>query len=146
MSDTVTIAQDYLDRLSVHVLAHDWAGYRAGVALPFSMITPDRHHVVTDEETLRQGFDVFDGWLKALGVTDLIRLVSQATRLSPGMITTNYITHVMARSRRVVPPFASQSILLADDGGGWRAASIANTLRGQRWPLHELKTTVEPLP
>lgn len=128
------ILQAYLDEIAASVMAGDFVAYRAGVVLPFHLVTHSENVAIHDEETLRAGFDMFRGTLQAQRVTNYIRLVESAQALDPDLITGRYVTHLIAGGMRVIDPFHSQ-ITLRHVGGGWRAASITNALANSRWPL-----------
>jgi hypothetical protein len=140
MSDSAAIAQDYLDRMSAAVLAGDWITYETGVALPFCFVTAEAQIIVSTQAELRQGFDSFQGYLASQAITDLARLVSHAVRLEPTLISANYVTHMMSRATRVVPPFASHMVLRQRDGV-WRCAVITNGMKSRRWPIHTVAVT-----
>ncbi|MFN4129171.1 MAG: hypothetical protein ACK4GC_05075 [Paracoccaceae bacterium] len=128
------ILQTYLDEIAAAVMAGDFVAYRAGVMLPFHLVTHTENLAITDEDTLRGGFDTFRGMLQSQRVTDYIRLVESAQTLDPDLITGRYVTHLIAGGMRVLDPFQSQITLRLVDGG-WRAASITNALAKSRWPL-----------
>lgn len=128
------ILQTYLDDIAAAVMAGDFAAYRAGVALPFYLVTHSANLTVTTEAELRDGFTSFHGMLKSQKVTDYIRLVESAQMLDPELITGRYVSHLIAGGMRVMDPFHSQITLRLVDGR-WCAASITNALANSRWPL-----------
>jgi hypothetical protein len=128
------ILQDYLDRIATAVLTGDWATYEAGVVLPFHLVTHAANITVATQDDLRAGFDAFHQTLQIQRVTDFIRLVETAKLLDKDLISGRYVTHLMAGSHRIIPPYTSQITLRRQDGI-WRAASITNALANSRWPL-----------
>jgi hypothetical protein len=126
--------QIYLDEVAGSVLRRDFATYRDRIALPFQLVTHAASLHITDEATLRQGFDTFAQAVQVQRITDYLRLVEGAEELDEALITGRYVTHMMAGAHRVFPPFRSQ-ITLRHEDGRWRAASITNALANSRWPL-----------
>ncbi|MFN4154989.1 MAG: hypothetical protein ACK4HF_10060 [Paracoccaceae bacterium] len=129
-----TILQTYLDEISVAVLAGDFAAYRAGMVVPFHLVTHAESISLDTDEALREGFESFCAMLKSQRVTDYIRLVEGAQTLDPDLISGRYITHVISGGMRVFDPFSSQITLCREDGH-WRAASITNAIAKSRWPM-----------
>lgn len=134
MTAAPQILQTYLDEVSAAVMRGDWPAYRDSVALPFQLVTHTASLQIATEEDLRQGFETFSEALRIRRVTDYVRLVEGAERLDDALVTGRYITHLMAGTVRVMPPFRSQITLRLDDGR-WRAASITNALANSRWPI-----------
>lgn len=134
MSDAAAILQAYLDGVSTLTLAQDWAGYRQMVALPCAVVSHDESKIITTEAELRQGFDDFAQSLRALRVTDFIRLVANAQSLDADLISGSYTTHLISGGQRILAPYTSLMTLRQIEGR-WRAASITNGLANSRWPL-----------
>lgn len=144
MTTPAQIGQTYLDRVSAAVMRGDYADYRRCVALPLHMITHAANLTVTTEEQLRSGFDTFRALLHSQRVTDYIRLVDSAAQLGSGLLSVRYVTHLVAGSLRIMPPFQSQMSLREGDGI-WRAVSLTNGLSSTRWPL-EILRLADPAP
>ena len=136
--DAAAIVQSYLDEVSAAVLSNDWETYRGGVYLPCHIVSHDVSKVVATEEDLRAGFEQFHSTLTGLHVTDYIRLVESALRLDRELITGSYVSHVLSRGQRVIPPYKSQMTLRLV-GNRWRAASVTNPLANMQWPLVRLQ-------
>jgi hypothetical protein len=134
MSDAPHILQHYLDSIAGAVLRRDWPADRAGVTLPFQLVTHTTSLHIATEDDLRLGFDTFARTLHIQRITDYVRLVEGAERLDEVLIIGRYITHLMAGAHRVLPPFRSHITLRLEDGR-WRAASITNALANSRWPV-----------
>ncbi len=132
--DSAGILQSYLDEVSAATLRLDWEAYREAVALPCAVISHDESKVITSEDELKAGFDTFAGTLKALRVTDYIRLVEQASLLDHDLISGSYISHLIAGGQRVLAPYRS-IMTLRLVGNRWKAASVTNGLANSRWPL-----------
>lgn len=137
------ILQTYLDEVSRDVLADDWNSYRDGICLPCHIISHDESKVVTTVEDLKAGFDMFRDTLRAQRVTDYIRLVESAQQLDRTLIAGRYVTHLIAGSHRLMPPFWSDMTLRLV-GNTWRAASVTNALANSRWPLVRLELNPGP--
>ncbi len=134
MGETTAILQTYLDTISAAVMANDWATYRAGVIMPFHLVTHTANITVSTEKDLRAGFDTFRQTLELQRVTDFIRLVESAKQVDQDLITGRYTTHLMSGGHRLLDPYTSQITLRRQDNI-WRAASITNALANSRWPL-----------
>lgn len=134
MTAAPQVLQRYLDEIAGAVMRRDWPAYRAGVSLPFQLVTHSASLHIDTEEELRLGFDTFADTLRIQRITDYLRLVESAEQLDEALITGRYITHMMAGAYRVIPPFRSQITLRMEDGR-WRAASITNALANSRWPI-----------
>jgi hypothetical protein len=126
--------QTYLDEMSAFVMAGDFDAYAQRVSLPFHMLTENASFVIATRDDLQAGFDDFTQTLRLQHVTDLVRLAEGAVLLGEALIAGRYITHILSNANRVVPPFRSQMILRRQ-GETWRAASIANALTNDQWPL-----------
>ena len=136
--DASRILQDYLDEVSVAVMANDWEGYRACVALPCHIISHDESKIVETEEDLLLGFDLFLHTLQSSRITDYIRLVESASRLGRELLSGSYISHLVSGGQRILPPFRSEMTLRLM-GNRWRAVSVTNALTKSRWPLVRLQ-------
>jgi hypothetical protein len=139
------ILQNFLDQVGRAVLADDWDTYRDGICLPCHIISYDESKVVTTVEDLKAGFDIFRDTLRAQRVTDYIRLVEGAHQLDRSLISGRYVTHLIADSHRLLPPFWSEMTLRLV-GNSWRAASVTNALANSRWPLVRLELKPESPP
>lgn len=128
------LVQSYLDEIGTAVLVGDWDTYRNHVELPFTLITETATMVVASEEDLRKGFDSFHDMLKFQKVTQYIRLADSAVALSDTLISGRYVSHFMAGSHRIVPPFRS-TMTLRLIGNSWRAVAITNSLSNMQWPI-----------
>lgn len=135
--DAAAILQDYLDDVSLLVMAGDYPAYREVMCLPLHIISHDESKVVATEDDLRAGFEMFCQTLKMQKVTDFIRLVEATAELDPTLISGSYVTHLLSGGNRILPPFRNQ-ITLRLEGNRWRAASITNPLANSRWPLVRL--------
>lgn len=128
------LAQSYLDEIGNAVLAGDWDTYRAHVELPFTLITETATIVVATEEDLRKGFDSFHDMLKFQKITQYIRLADSAVALGDTLISTRYVSHFIAGSHRIIPPFRS-TMTLRLVGNRWRAIAITNSISNMQWPI-----------
>lgn len=135
--DAAGILQNYLDEVSAAVLNDDWETYRVSICLPCHIVSHDESKVVATEADLKAGFDQFRDTLRAQRVTDYVRLVESAAQLDKTLISGKSVSHLIAGSRRVMPPFTSQMTLRLV-GNRWRAASVTNALANSRWPLVRL--------
>lgn len=126
--------QTHLDEVGSMVMAGDFASYADRVSLPFVLLTETTTLVVRTSQDLQNGFDEFQRTLSTQHVTDMIRLAYGAIQLSEHLLSGRYVTHLLCKAHRVVPPFRSQ-IILRQERGIWRAASIANSLYNMRWPI-----------
>lgn len=129
-----TTLQTYLDEVGATVMNDDWDGYFARVCLPFHLVTQTASMIIATEDDLRAGFDTFVQTLRIRHVTDYIRLAEDSVQVDESLISGRYVSHIMAGSHRIVPPFRSQ-ITLRRDNGIWRGTSITNTLANSRWPI-----------
>ncbi|MDO9639707.1 MAG: hypothetical protein Q7J44_14295 [Pseudotabrizicola sp.] len=132
--NAVTILQIYLDEMSAAVMAADFVAYRAGVVLPFHLVTHTETLSFTTDVDLREGFESFCAMFASQRVTNYIRLVESAQALAPNLITGRYITHIISGGMRVFEPFKSQ-ITLRWNKDRWKAASISNAVAKARWPV-----------
>lgn len=129
-----SILQTYLDQIARAVMTDDWETYRAGVVMPFHLVTHTANITVSTEADLRAGFYTFRQTLEMQRVTDYIRLVESAKQVDEDLITGSYTTHLLSGGHRLLDPYTSQ-ITLRRQEGIWRAASITNALANSRWPL-----------
>ena len=132
--EPVVLLQSYLDDVATALLADDWPAYRRRICLPCAVISHDESKLVTTEEDLRLGFDIFRDIFRAQRVTDYIRLVDQAHQLDLDLI---------AGGHRVIAPYRSIMVLRLEDDV-WRAASVTNGLANSRWPLVRRGLSLNP--
>ena len=128
------LMQSYLDEIGSAVLLGDWDAYRNHVALPFTLITETATLRVATEDDLRKGFDSFHEMLKFQKVTQYVRLADSAEALSDTLISGRYVSHFIAGSHRIIPPFRS-TITLRLIGNTWRAVAITNSISNMQWPI-----------
>ena len=128
------LVQSYLDDVGNAVLLGDWDTYRNHVALPFTLITETATMGVETEEDLRKGFDSFHDMMKFQHVTQYVRLVDSAIDLGESLISGRYVSHFIAGSHRIIPPFRS-AITLRLIGNSWRAVAITNSISNMQWPI-----------
>lgn len=141
--EPVVLLQSYLDDVATALLADDWPAYRRRICLPCAVISHDESKLVTTEEDLRLGFDIFRDIFRAQRVTDYIRLVDQAHQLDLDLIAGSYVSHVIAGGHRVIAPYRSIMVLRLEDDV-WRAASVTNGLANSRWPLVRRGLSLNP--
>lgn len=132
--DSSAILQSYLDDVAAALLADEWGAYRRRICLPCAVISHDETKLVTTEEGLRLGYEIFRDIFRSQHVTDYIRLADQAFRLDVDLISGSYVSHVIAGGHRVIAPYRSVLTLRLEEGV-WRAASVTNGLANSRWPL-----------
>lgn len=128
------LLQSYLDEIGTAVLGGDWETYRAHVELPFTLITETATLLVETEADLRKGFDSFHDMLKFQKVTQYIRLADSAVDLSDTLISGRYVSHFIAGTHRIIPPFRS-TMTLRLIGNRWRAVAITNSISNMQWPI-----------
>jgi hypothetical protein len=128
------LLQSYLDGVGNAVLGDDWDTYRNRVDLPFTLITQTAMIVVATEDDLRKGFTSFRDMLTFQKVTQYIRLADSAVSLSDTLISGGYVSHFMAGSHRIIPPFRS-AMTLRLTGNSWRAVAITNSISNMQWPI-----------
>ena len=136
--DATQILQAYLDEVAAAVMAEDWSTYRDCVCLPCRIVTHDEDMLIETDADLRAGFDVFCNTLQSRRITDYIRLVESASRLSSDLIEGSYATHLVSGGQRILPPFRSEMTFRLM-GNRWRAVSVTNPLTKSRWPLVRLQ-------
>ncbi|MGV8950418.1 MAG: hypothetical protein ACOH2M_04890 [Cypionkella sp.] len=131
----IQVLQSYLDTMSAAAMTRDWESYRAGVSLPFTMITETSVFTITTEAELQTGLDAFYETLRMQKVTDYVRLAETAAELGQNLISGRYITHLLAGANRVVVPYRS-NISLRLNGNRWQAITITNSMTNMQWPIH----------
>ena len=130
----LTLLQSYLDEIGTAVLVGDWETYRSHVHLPFTLITETATLNVTTEADLKLGFDSFHEMLKFQKVTDYVRLAESAVNISDHLISGRYVSHFIAGTHRIIPPFRS-TMTLRMIGNMWRAVAITNSISNMQWPI-----------
>lgn len=128
------LLQSYLDEIGTAVLRGDWETYRSHVQLPFTLITEAATLTVSTEADLRQGFDSFHDMLQFQKVTDYVRLAESAVEIDDHLISGRYVSHFIAGSHRILPPFRS-TMTLRLLGNTWRAVAITNSTSNMQWPI-----------
>lgn len=134
--------QGYLDHMAKAVLSDDFETYERHVSLPFQLVTETASLVVHTLADLESGFDEFVEMLRAQRVTEYIRVAKSAMMSDNQMISGRYETHLLCEGKHVVPSFVSRISLRREDGV-WRAVSIVNATRNERWPVAWFKVSDE---
>jgi hypothetical protein len=131
----IQVLQSYLDESVASLFRADWPGYCASMALPFTLITEASVLTVTTEAELRAGFDAYQNMIRVQRLTDVVRLAETAAALGDNLISGRYITHMLAGSHRIMPPFRS-NLTLRLTGNCWQAICVTNSLANMQWPIH----------
>ena len=123
--------QAYLDAVADAIRARDFEAFRGLMALPVVVITAEGTEVVAGTDDLRAGFDGYLAALDGHGVTDYVRVLVSATRVSPTLASCTYVSHLLRNGARVVEPFPT-SVMLRHDGG-WRGTSFMLSVTHDHW-------------
>ncbi|MEM9584888.1 MAG: hypothetical protein AAGA08_17380 [Pseudomonadota bacterium] len=125
MSDpasAVAIIDVMLHRTAQAILLDDFAAMSACFHLPFVLETDGLKLIIDSEEKHRALFERLVEGYKSKNVTDIIRECEAAEFVSPNVIRSLHISHVMAGSHRVEEPISTLATTeLYDDG--WRITS-----------------------
>ncbi|WP_299969022.1 hypothetical protein [uncultured Roseobacter sp.] len=137
MSDAraLVIYQDALDAVSRAIMEEDGPGLMARAKLPHLVRTAQSEAVMETPEDLIQGFGVFAQAVKALGATQLVRLATDATYLSPQYITGHHVTHTLRDALPVIESYTNRMVLICD-AGIWKMLETETTLQNPHWPIH----------
>ena len=141
--DPRTIFQDLLDRVS-----EAGAGGRVETMLPFFSLpylheALDAKIMLETQDDLRVGLSAFYETLRAKGVTQMIRLCSQADYLSPNYIDGQYVTHLLHNSRPIVRSYTNRAVIRRTDDG-WKLAQTINGFSHKIWPIRVFYVPEDP--
>lgn len=134
MKDAVSTLQTVLDEIGAAVMRDDFECYASYVTLPFNLITETANIYVTTERDLEDGFDAYVTGLQGMGATRMNRLVEFAHYTQKGDLRGSYVTHIISAGKAVISSFRSEMTLLHVKGK-WKARTISNTIRNNRWPI-----------
>ena len=99
-----SIIETMLRRTSNAILANDFEAMNDCFALPLLLETPDTKLIVETEDEHRRLFQRLVEGYACKGVTDIIRVCEVAEFLTPTVIRSLHISHIMSGDRRVDDP------------------------------------------
>ncbi len=130
------------DLLTKALLLKNFGLYRSALTLPARFAPKEgKADVLSDEAALRADFDLYVSIIKLHGVTDIYRQFLGCDRVDEGLMSVNWITHVLVRARRLADPFATR-MLVRHGEDGWRIAAIESSEGHLNWTLGQ--ATVSP--
>lgn len=138
-----TILQTFLDDIGETVMGERFEDYTARIELPLTILTSSASLKITTVEDLQDGFDAFVEMLRSIGVTDMVRTVSNARFQGNDHVVGIYETRLMNGTQQALPTFHSK-MWIGLYGGIWKAIRINNTTNDARWPM--LLTRLAPSP
>lgn len=141
--DPRTIFQTILDEVAEAGAAGDTDGMMRYFSLPYLHEALDTKIMLENQEDLRVGLSAFYETLRGKGVTQMIRLVSQADYLSPNYIEGQYVTHLLRDSRPIVRSYANRAVIRRS-GDSWRLTQTFNGFSHKIWPIRVLYVPDDP--
>ncbi len=90
-----TILQTFLDDIGETVMGERFEDYTARIELPLTILTSSASLKITTVEDLQDGFDAFVEMLRSIGVTDMVRTVSNARFQGNDHVVGIYETRLM---------------------------------------------------
>lgn len=123
------------DLLTKALLFGNFELYRSIFTLPVRFAPKDgKAYVLSDEQALREDFDLYVSIIKLHGVTDIYRQFLGYDRVGDGLMSVRWTTHILVRARRLADPFATRMLVALGDGG-WKIAAIESSEGHLNWTL-----------
>lgn len=116
------IVEAMLKRTSDAILDNDFGTMNACFALPFTVETAEEKLTVTTEDEHRAMFDRLVEGYRTKNVTEIIRVCEVAEFVTPLVIRSLHISHLMAGNLRVDEPMPTLATTQLIDGA-WRITS-----------------------
>ncbi|MEI4470512.1 hypothetical protein [Frigidibacter sp. MR17.24] len=129
------IFQSWLDRVGQTFFDNDFDAYADTMALPFIVMTTRRTMIITDRETLHEGFDAFRHLIRNQRATDLFRVATDVYPIGGAILSGCYETHLLRGGQRLIEAYRSSALLRREADGIWRASCIANAMSNRSWPI-----------
>lgn len=116
------VSEMLLKKTASALMTRDFGAFEDAFHLPQVMTTNDSKIRVTDRKGLAQIFEKMCDHFEACGVTSLVRECEAAEYRSPTRVEATHISHVVADSQHVKPPYPVFSVLEWIDGR-WKIVS-----------------------
>lgn len=124
------ILQSVLDAGARALLGNDPDLFFSYIQFPHNMVTEDAEYTIKHRDALMPKFTSLATALKANGVTDFIRIAQRTRFLDADMICGDWITHVVRRDHRLIPPYPGRTRLVRN-GDQWQ---MSHSAYGFRFP------------
>ncbi|MGC3939231.1 hypothetical protein ACOTTU_15615 [Roseobacter sp. EG26] len=134
-AEAMSIYQGVLDALSTATMMGDVATALERTKLPYLRRTVNSEVIVETEEDLAEGFKVYGATLRGLGVTNWVRLATDASFLGENYIAGHHVTHSLKDATPVIETYASRMVLMLEDGI-WKMLELESMLSNSKWPIH----------
>lgn len=123
------------DLLTKALIFGNFELYRSILTLPVRFSPKDgKAYVLSDDQALRDDFDLYVSIIKLHGVTDIYRQFLGYDRLHEGQMSVRWMTHILVRGQRLADPFATRMLVRrAEDG--WKIAEIESSEGHLHWTL-----------
>ena len=124
--------QAFLDEISVCFISRDFAGWRARILLPFTLVSSRGSEVLATEAELAQNFSLYLDACAVLSLDQIVRRPISLELCRDGLWLGTYETSLMSRGQRATDPYVSTALLhpFEDDP---RMSSILNARGHHDW-------------
>lgn len=134
MTETaLTIVQDCLDHQSERLMARDWDAMHQTVSVPYLRRFTNTETIIETHDEFQTGFETVRKSLETLGVNTLVRLATDARRLSANYIEGFYVSHALNNGARAMPSYNNRAVLRSD-AGTWKMIELESRLFMRHWP------------
>lgn len=117
-----------IEVISAAFLSADAEGWVRNVILPFTMRSRDGVvQTFETEEEMRADFERYISEFSALGVTDIVRQITDARTVEEGVIEGTCRTYILSGAVPVVPAWSSRMRIMRQ-GGMWRLGYLEHAL------------------
>lgn len=123
---------DFLDAISRCFLERDFASWKDRVIYPFSLITSVGPVILSNDEQLRENFELYLKACEALQLDDIVRRSISLEDCKDGTWMGTYETNLLSHGKRAAPPYRSTA-LLQDVFGQFKMISILNARGHHDW-------------
>ena len=139
------IYQDLLDRIAQAYFENDFAYYVSIIGLPHRFTTGEKTHILETSEELHSSFNSFREYMIGIGITNFVRVCSDAFATPNGELIGTHTTHMIANGIRQGGPYLVQSALEWRNDR-WVVIASNNALLETDWQARTLTLGVHKKP
>lgn len=123
---------DFLDAISRCFIERNFSLWQERVIYPFSLITSVGPVLITNDDQLRENFDLYLIAADAMHLDEIVRTPISLEDCKDGSWMGTYETNLLSHGKRATPPYTSTA-LFQDVSGIFKMTSILNARGHHDW-------------
>ncbi|MEP5727783.1 MAG: hypothetical protein ABJL67_00275 [Sulfitobacter sp.] len=124
----ISIYQEHLDVLTEAVMENDFPKFNARISLPHHIQNINAEFHSNSEDEMQSLFHQAHQIFKFDGITSFIRLVTNASFVSPTVIVGEHLSEMLRGTTRALPPYRNCLRLVVGNDGIWRETHSVNAI------------------